>query len=112
LRVRFKDNVRIREFSPEIEHILFHLRRVEAPVDAVWVTSGNDSTHMTLSKHYTNQALDVRSKNFPSLTAKRAYQKALQVALGTQFAVILEYVGGVQEHFHIQLRKGLTEFQP
>ncbi len=112
MKVLFKPGVRIKEFSPEIERILHHLRRLPAPVDAIWVTSINDSKHMTLSKHYTNQAVDIRSKNFPSLKEKRAYQKALQALLGPQFSVLFEYVGEPNEHFHSQLRKGLTKFTP
>lgn len=112
MKVSFKPNVRFKEFTPELEYILFHLRRVEAPVPEIVVTSVNDSEHMTLSKHYSNQALDVRTKNFPDLPAKRAYQKALQDALGTSFAVIFEYVGEAQEHLHCQLRKGLSTFTP
>lgn len=112
MKVTFKANVRFKEFSPELEYILHHLRKVEAPVPEIVVTSVNDSEHMTLSKHYSNQALDVRTKNFKDLPSKRAYQKALQDSLGTDFAVILEFIGGANEHIHVQLRKGLSTFTP
>lgn len=106
-KVSFKPGVRFKEFSPALEHILHHLRRVESPVDLT-VTSVNDGEHMTLSRHYTNEALDLRSKNFPSLREKREFQKRLQEALGPMFSVLFENVGEVQEHFHCQVRRGKT----
>ena len=74
---------------------------LDEPVD-VLITSGNDSTHMTGSKHYTYEALDIRSKNFPSVAAKQHFMDAVMKRLGSGYQMILENEGKVQEHFHLE----------
>ena len=68
----------------------------------VTITSGNDSKHMTGSKHYTYEALDIRSKNFPTAKAKREFMAAVLKRLGSGYQMILEFEGGVNEHFHLE----------
>lgn len=68
----------------------------------VYITSGNDSAHMVGSKHYTNEAVDIRSKNFPSAQAKRLFISDVLLRLGTGYDMILEGEGTVNEHFHLE----------
>ena len=73
------------------------------PADLV-ITAASDGTHKAGSKHYTYEALDVRSKSFPTDDAKRAFAIRLRAELGQNFTVLFENEGQSQEHFHIQKR--------
>ena len=72
------------------------------------ITSGNDSTHSHASRHYRDEAIDVRTHNFRSREAKRTFRAAWEMALGGQFRVLLEGEGTPNEHFHAQVRRGHT----
>lgn len=70
------------------------------PADMV-ITSGNDSQHMAGSKHYTDEALDFRTKHLTP------HDRGLLVAgvkekLGKDYDVVLESVGGPNEHLHVE----------
>lgn len=67
----------------------------------MFVTSGNDRVHMRGSKHYTDEALDFRSKHL-STANKHALLAAVKKRLGRDYQAILEFEGGVNEHFHIE----------
>lgn len=67
----------------------------------VTVTSGSDPGHMHGSKHYTNEALDVRSKTVPT-ALKHKWLAVIKRRLGRDYDVILEHEGKAQEHFHIE----------
>jgi hypothetical protein len=66
------------------------------------ITSGNDSTHMDGSKHYTDEALDVRSKSFPSRHLKNEFIRLVKFRLGSAYQGILESEGQPNEHFHFE----------
>lgn len=66
-RLFLKDDVKVNgaHFDPEMVRIL-DVARLCAPETkdrAVWVTSANDGEHMEDSKHYSNQAFDIRVRN-------------------------------------------------
>lgn len=89
--------------KPKILVILAAVANASQALDHdVVVTSGNDSTHMTGSKHYRYEALDIRSKNFPSAKAKREFIRAVQKRLGPSYQIILESEGRMNEHIHIE----------
>lgn len=69
---------------------------------SITVTSGNDSVHMKNSKHYSNEALDLRTKDMTKKT-KRAFMDNLQDRLGPRYQLILESEGKVNEHLHCEL---------
>ena len=101
-RIKLKATVR-----PQSLVILAAVANVAAPLAhpvEVWITSGNDSKHMTGSRHYEDKALDVRSKNFPTRKAKRAFLAAVLLRLGPAYEGFLEQEGKLQEHFHIEAR--------
>lgn len=72
------------------------------------ITSINDSTHGPTSRHYRNEAIDLRSKNFDGREAKRLFRGLFERSLGPKFRVLFEGEGTDNEHFHIQIRKGGT----
>lgn len=105
--IQFKPEVKL-VFTPAIGHLLYNLSRVSEhfKVDLV-VTSGNDSNHMEGSKHYKNEAIDVRSKHFDK-ELKNDILELLKAKLGPRFFVDLEYEGSPNEHYHLQVRRGTT----
>ena len=110
LRVKNKD-VHVAVFSPAIMHILNTLYGLnqeqipDYPKDFV-ITSVNDSKHMVGSKHYTDEAIDLRSKNFNDMASKYSFKELLELRLGKKFRVLFEYPGKINEHFHIQVKRG------
>lgn len=63
--MKFKEMVVIKEFRPEVIHILQAVQQT-APKDyEPTITSGNDSSHSKGSKHYTDDAFDIRVKDYP-----------------------------------------------
>jgi hypothetical protein len=64
----------------------------------IYVTSGNDGQHMPGSKHYTDEALDFRSRH---LTAEQqaAWVLAIRRRLGSHYDVVLEHN---PEHLHVE----------
>ena len=66
--VSFKDEVRINLDAEPIKFILSRLRMLPFPIV---ITSGYEGKHNYNSKHYRHQAVDIRSKNWFDLEAKR-----------------------------------------
>ena len=109
--IQFKDNVRIKRWTPAIATIIDTaevLMNRYPWIPELTVTSCNDSQHLPTSKHYTDEAIDIRSKNFNDDTDKRLFATSLQEMLGPRFTVLLENFGTFNEHFHIQVKKGET----
>jgi hypothetical protein len=112
--IRYKNNsVKANTAAPAIRYIMAGLGVVELdadlllPDDGLVITSGNDSVHMEGSKHYTDEALDVRSKSFANRSAKLSFVARLQTVLGRRYSVMLEHEGVPNEHFHVQVRRGM-----
>lgn len=99
-----KAGVRFGGFSAGLTRILLGLARLSDRW-LVMVTSGSDGQHMEGSRHYSFEAVDVRTKHL-SAPQKAAFLDALRTELGTRFTVLLEGEGTAQEHCHIQVRKG------
>lgn len=60
------------------------------------ITSGNDSKHMAGSKHYTHNALDIRTSNIPP-ASREGFKAALKQRLGTDYDLIDE-----GDHIHLE----------
>jgi hypothetical protein len=108
-----KASVRFKRLTPalmEILNTLFAMDQHRAadvqPADLV-ITSANDSTHGATSRHYRDEAIDVRSKTFPE-GLKGPFRALLEAELGPRFRVLLEDRGTPNEHFHCQVKKGQT----
>lgn len=111
-----KEGVVFRRFTPGLLRILDALSSIALsgralvpgmPDDLV-ITSANDSTHLPSSRHYRDEALDVRSKSFTTRAAKDIFAMTLRARLGPKFTVLFESEGTEHEHFHVQVRKGGT----
>lgn len=64
----------------------------------MWITSANDGTHMEGSKHYTNEAFDIRIWNIVGGHAvTRTWTVKMQRALGNNYDVVLE-----EDHIHAE----------
>lgn len=67
----------------------------------LFVTSANDGTHMRDSKHYSDEALDFRTKTL-SISDKHLFKTTLAQRLGKGYDLVLEDEGGINEHLHVE----------
>ena len=108
--LRTTTTVRFGGFTAALCQILTSLEQVARSLDTpqtVTITAGSDGEHTTHSKHYSFNAVDVRTKNFPDLDRKWAFVEQVQAALPAgKFSVIFESIGKAHEHAHVQLKKG------
>jgi hypothetical protein len=69
------------------------------------ITSCNDSTHMMNSLHYKGLAFDVRTHD-TILSNRGVWLEQLKIEiknfLGAEFDVVLEDIGGPNEHLHFE----------
>ena len=106
-------SVRLVELTAALAYILytlekFHRKKTVTQPENLIITSINDSAkHMPSSRHYQNEAIDLRSRNFLTREDKRIFRQELELYLGSFFRVLLESEDTENEHFHIQVRKGL-----
>ena len=114
-----KPDVRFRIITPALvrmEGILLLASGIlpDLPAEGLVITVGSNGQHMKNSRHYSGEALDLRSKSFRNGAVRAAFMGSLQQLLGPQFSVLLEDAGTDNEHFHIQVRKGhrFDETQP
>lgn len=61
------------------------------------ITSGTDGKHMEGSKHYTGDALDIRSSVFPDYDARSLFLIELRNRLGKDYDIVIE-----KDHIHIE----------
>lgn len=65
------------------------------------ITSGNDGIHMSHSKHYTDAALDFRTKHLAP-EAKHLLLSTAKFRLGRDYDLVLEDENGPNEHLHVE----------
>lgn len=100
------------ELTPALLHIFNKLHFMDKnykgarPSNFV-ITAITNGIHSANSRHYKSEALDLRSNSFPTRESKRAFRSEFEYELGPQFRVLLESEGALNEHFHIQVKKGL-----
>ena len=115
--IAFKAGVRLKKINKALTfmlNVILHSHELSTRVPPVLViTSINDGRHSKNSRHYTDEAIDLRSKNFPSKNSKIRFRKRLEEDLNSfsgystpKFRVLLERLGNPNEHFHIQVKKG------
>ncbi len=76
---------------------LFDIAEIYESQDKVLViTSANDGAHMKGSKHYTNEAVDLRTFYFSNWTARKVTRK-IKKKLGKDFDVVFE-----GDHIHVE----------
>lgn len=66
------------------------------------ITSGTDGSHMTHSRHYRGEAVDLRTSGL-TVTQRETLRALLEFDLGPQFRVIDEV-----DHLHVQVKKGVV----
>ena len=100
--VALKSSVKLAGLTPQITVALIVASSIaqEMQRDLV-VTSANDSKHMAGSKHYSGEALDFRTHDWAK-DAKESFVNRLRAALGPNFDVIQEDMGGPNEHCHVE----------
>jgi hypothetical protein len=91
-------------------YALIHRFDLVLPSELV-ITSGSeggpqDHVHAPSSRHYTGEAIDIRTHNFPSRLAATEFYSALKRQLGHDFTVLFEFPGAPSEHIHVQPAKG------
>ncbi len=69
---------------------------------ALVVTSINDGKHSRTSLHNIGHACDLRTKTLASNAAKRWFAAEVKRRVGVEFDVILEKLGTVNEHLHVE----------
>lgn len=109
-----KPGVRIKNITPAMAWMLYRLEQFHRifagfPTNLT-ITSINDSKHMEGSRHYTDEAIDIRSHNFESREQKLDFKMRFNDFLGPKFTVLLESEGKPNEHFHVQVKKGQSFF--
>ncbi len=74
------------------------------------ITSGSDGVHSGIDDpHHFGNAYDVRSHDLDTVTKQQFLANLNDLLQRDKFYYFLENPGEVDEHFHIQVRKG-TEF--
>lgn len=111
--VEVKTSVRFKRFTPAMLRMLVALQDLTRSnggivPDVLVITSANDSNHAKDSRHYTDEALDLRTHNFANAGCVARFVALLEKQLGPQFTVLLEDEGNENQHVHCQVRKGLT----
>jgi len=111
------DSVKLKVITPSLALMfyvieLYHRNDRELQPSNLYITSINDGIHVKNSRHYKNEAFDMRSKNFKSKN-KEPYRKAIEAELNircsgaiNKFTVLLQYLNTDNEHFHFQVKKG------
>jgi hypothetical protein len=107
-----KPTVRFKGFTRGLVRILVAVQRVAeiTRMKEIVITSANDGKHSQRprSRHYSNEALDLRSRNFRTATARRLFLQRLRRELGERFYVAYEGHGKPSAHIHVQPRRGTT----
>jgi len=106
-----KPTVRFKTFTPAMLRMLtalYSVARGWTKSSTVVITSANDSTHGETSRHYKDEALDLRVHNQPDDAAVLELAQNIRTELGPAFTVLYEDPGGQNAHLHIQPRKGTT----
>ena len=92
-------NLPVRAIIPVIVSVWTQFPGAPDPV----VTSANDGRHREDSKHYTDDAIDLRGNNLSDANMKQIANE-LQRRIGSDYDVIAEYFPGSpsNEHIHIE----------
>jgi hypothetical protein len=105
-----KPSVRFKGFTRGLVRILVGVQRVaeRTRMAEIVITSANDGKHSQRprSRHYSNEALDLRSRNFTTPAARDRFLARLRAELGSRFYIAYEGHGKPNAHIHVQPRRG------
>lgn len=99
MTLQLKFTVRLKDLSPQMALAALVVAGCYGEQTCT-VTSANDSKHSRKSFHYHGNALDFRLKDY--LGDKRALELKVRNALGNEFDVLIEDLGGDNEHLHVE----------
>lgn len=122
-KLAYKGGVRITKRTPALntlENAALDTQEELGYPEVLVITSINDGSHGTKSKHWRELAFDLRTSSnglrsrkkndMGSLAKKQKFRKRFEENAGARFRVLLEHVGTSNEHLHGQLRFGLEEY--
>ena len=99
--VMFKyDKAEARELKPEILALFLTLREAYEGYE-VYITAMTKGAHAPDSKHYSGNAIDVRTKHLP-WDRKYLVKMYIEHVAGPDYDVFLEDLNGPNEHLHIE----------
>ena len=105
--IRCKDSVRFSKLRREVWRTFPIIEETFKYYEIVPTITCGTEAHGQDDPHTNGYALDVRSKNLPDIDTKRIILNELIQSLGPDYTVLLENEGKYNEHFHIQIKKGL-----
>lgn len=103
--IEIKSGVRLHGIRPELVLAI-------AVAEGLWmgagapslvITAAIEGAHTEASDHYAGCAVDFRTKNLPA-GKPETMRAALMAALGDDFFILHENVGGTNEHIHCSWR--------
>jgi hypothetical protein len=100
----------LRFLRPEITRFLFNIEQIvlwHCPwMEEVTITSGNDGKHLKRSKHYRNQAIDIRTwgnnPNFVYIDDFPSAKNSIIADLGRLLGEDYQIVWHNRDHLHIE----------
>ena len=98
--MKIKSGVKINDISTEIllaAVVAESVWKRYGVEDGITITSCRDGKHMENSKHYSGEAIDLRTWNLPSGTSPQDAAETLSEALGDNFDVVVE-----PTHIHVE----------
>lgn len=99
--MEFKAGVSLKGLQPQMLLALLEAEAIyKKRLLTMVVTSVNDSRHKDGSKHYSGNAVDLRTKGTGS--ARSLYNDISKKLTPVGYDVILEFEGGEQEHLHLE----------
>ena len=110
--IRLKNkNVNIKELKAQLKCKIFDIaltiRKIEGEDYTVVITSGNDGKHMKHSKHYSNEAIDIRTNNMVDpdtvalrikITIKTTSTTPIKIKIHTHTNNNKQYIQPIQTH--------------
>jgi hypothetical protein len=99
--MKFKAGVKLKGLAPEaLLGMVVAEQAYKAAGIEMTITSVMDGVHKEGSKHYDGMAFDLRTK--ATGLAARLYQSVREALAGAGYDVILEDLGGDNEHIHVE----------
>lgn len=117
--VVFKDNCRFKVMTPALLFMIGHLNKIMSDIPSIpdlMITSVNDSGHSInpQSRHYTDEAIDVRTHNFTDTMQKMTFLNQITSRMNTDPEALvancfwgqIEDLNTPNEHCHLQVTMG------
>ena len=89
--------------QPKLVHLLAAISRAAGRLhnpSEVWITSGIEGQHSPDSLHYALRAVDIRTRNFPTMNTLDDFIIDLRVELGPDYDIVKEAT-----HLHVEWDK-------